>query len=174
MLTQDLKPVSHTCNSRLVCLASITAPSTSPGMQDHKWQDARVTADSHALLLHAADKINFPQGYTFCFAGANAMALSLKAGKRVTLSKVDAFADGVAVKQACGPPPKSPCSYLWTKYCLLISSWKCLLELCRWGQRCTGCALACWMGQVHKDSTRSTVTWDASFLSVSELWLVIL
>lgn len=28
------------------------------------------------------------------------MALSLMRGKRVTLSKVDAFADGVAVKQA--------------------------------------------------------------------------
>ncbi len=33
-------------------------------------------------------------------AGANAMAMSLAAGERVTLSKVDAFADGVAVKQA--------------------------------------------------------------------------
>ncbi|MEW5313236.1 MAG: hypothetical protein WDW38_004821 [Sanguina aurantia] len=32
-------------------------------------------------------------------SGANAMALSLMAGERVTLSRVDAFADGVAVKQ---------------------------------------------------------------------------
>ena len=32
-------------------------------------------------------------------AGANAMAMSLACGERVTLSKVDAFADGVAVKQ---------------------------------------------------------------------------
>ncbi|KAK9824814.1 hypothetical protein WJX81_000970 [Elliptochloris bilobata] len=31
--------------------------------------------------------------------GANAMAMSLACGERVTLSKVDAFADGVAVKQ---------------------------------------------------------------------------
>lgn len=31
-------------------------------------------------------------------AGANCMALSLREGRRVTLSKVDAFADGVAVK----------------------------------------------------------------------------
>lgn len=31
-------------------------------------------------------------------AGANCMAQSLKEGRRVTLSKVDAFADGVAVK----------------------------------------------------------------------------
>lgn len=31
-------------------------------------------------------------------AGANAMAISLAAGERVTLAKVDAFADGVAVK----------------------------------------------------------------------------
>ena len=31
--------------------------------------------------------------------GANAMAISLQRGERVTLSKVDAFADGVAVKQ---------------------------------------------------------------------------
>lgn len=31
-------------------------------------------------------------------AGANCMALSLAHGRRVTLSKVDAFADGVAVK----------------------------------------------------------------------------
>lgn len=30
--------------------------------------------------------------------GANCMALSLREGRRVTLSKVDAFADGVAVK----------------------------------------------------------------------------
>ena len=37
-------------------------------------------------------------------AGANAMALSLAKGKRVTLSKVDAFADGVAVKQASRAP----------------------------------------------------------------------
>ncbi|KAL3161440.1 hypothetical protein ABBQ32_010326 [Trebouxia sp. C0010 RCD-2024] len=32
-------------------------------------------------------------------SGANAMAISLHRGQRVTLSKVDAFADGVAVKQ---------------------------------------------------------------------------
>lgn len=31
-------------------------------------------------------------------AGANAMAMSLEKGARVTLSKVDGFADGVAVK----------------------------------------------------------------------------
>jgi threonine dehydratase len=31
--------------------------------------------------------------------GANAMAISLARGERVTLSRVDAFADGVAVKQ---------------------------------------------------------------------------
>jgi hypothetical protein len=30
--------------------------------------------------------------------GANAMAMSLEQGRRVTLSRVDAFADGVAVK----------------------------------------------------------------------------
>jgi len=35
----------------------------------------------------------------FLHAGANAMAISLHKGQRVTLSKVDAFADGVAVKQ---------------------------------------------------------------------------
>jgi threonine dehydratase len=33
--------------------------------------------------------------------GANAMAMSLAKGQRVTLRKVDAFADGVAVKQVC-------------------------------------------------------------------------
>lgn len=41
------------------------------------------------------------------------MAMSLACGERVTLSKVDAFADGVAVKQVCllssmlelAPPP---------------------------------------------------------------------
>ena len=32
-------------------------------------------------------------------SGANAMALSLQKGERITLSRVDAFADGVAVKQ---------------------------------------------------------------------------
>lgn len=32
--------------------------------------------------------------------GANAMAMSLEKGERIVLSKVDAFADGVAVKQA--------------------------------------------------------------------------
>ena len=31
--------------------------------------------------------------------GANAMALSLQRGERIALSRVDAFADGVAVKQ---------------------------------------------------------------------------
>ena len=40
-------------------------------------------------------------------AGANAMALSLMRGRRVTLSKVDAFADGVAVKQASRNCPRS-------------------------------------------------------------------
>jgi threonine dehydratase len=35
-------------------------------------------------------------------AGANAMAMSLAKGARVTLSKVDGFADGVAVKQVRG------------------------------------------------------------------------
>ena len=34
--------------------------------------------------------------------GANAMAMSLAQGRRVTLSRVDAFADGVAVKQVSG------------------------------------------------------------------------
>ena len=34
--------------------------------------------------------------------GANAMAMSLAKGQRVTLRKVDAFADGVAVKQVGG------------------------------------------------------------------------
>ena len=42
-------------------------------------------------------------------AGANAMALSLMKGKRVTLSKVDAFADGVAVKQARHQSSASAC-----------------------------------------------------------------
>lgn len=40
-------------------------------------------------------------------AGANCMAMSLAQGRRVTLSKVDAFADGVAVKSV-RPPPPSP------------------------------------------------------------------
>ena len=35
------------------------------------------------------------------------MALSLMRGRRVTLTKVDAFADGVAVKQASSSPPRS-------------------------------------------------------------------
>ena len=34
--------------------------------------------------------------------GANAMAMSLAKGARVTLSKVDGFADGVAVKHVSG------------------------------------------------------------------------
>ncbi len=37
------------------------------------------------------------------------MALSLMKGKRVTLSKVDAFADGVAVKQVSTTLPNTPC-----------------------------------------------------------------
>ncbi len=37
----------------------------------------------------------------FVYAGANAMAISLARGKRTTLAKVDAFADGVAVKTVC-------------------------------------------------------------------------
>jgi threonine dehydratase len=32
-------------------------------------------------------------------SGANAMAQSLEKGERIALSRVDAFADGVAVKQ---------------------------------------------------------------------------
>ena len=39
------------------------------------------------------------------------MALSLMKGKRVTLSKVDAFADGVAVKQASRILPDTPCRH---------------------------------------------------------------
>ena len=38
------------------------------------------------------------------------MALSLAKGKRVTLSKVDAFADGVAVKQVSTHCLASPCA----------------------------------------------------------------
>ena len=49
------------------------------------------------------------EGCILCDAGANAMALSLMKGKRVTLSKVDAFADGVAVKQASTALPDIPC-----------------------------------------------------------------
>ena len=41
--------------------------------------------------------------YSGC-TGANAMAISLARGRRVTLSKVDAFADGVAVKQVLPQP----------------------------------------------------------------------
>ena len=48
------------------------------------------------------------------------MALSLMRGKRVTLSKVDAFADGVAVKQASRFFPNLPCSYPWIKYWFII------------------------------------------------------
>ena len=40
--------------------------------------------------------------------GANAMAMSLAEGQRVTLSKVDAFADGTAVKQV-GAALAVPC-----------------------------------------------------------------
>jgi len=35
-------------------------------------------------------------------SGANSMAMSLAQGRRVTLSRVDAFADGVAVKHVSG------------------------------------------------------------------------
>jgi threonine dehydratase len=38
------------------------------------------------------------------------MALSLAKGKRVTLSKVDAFADGVAVKQVGAHCLAEPCA----------------------------------------------------------------
>lgn len=40
--------------------------------------------------------------------GANAMAISLARGERATLSKVDAFADGVAVKQVRRGPGRRP------------------------------------------------------------------
>lgn len=47
--------------------------------------------------------------------GANCMALSLREGRRVTLSKVDAFADGVAVKSVgmvLLPLPSCSCDVL--------------------------------------------------------------
>ncbi len=44
-------------------------------------------------LLHGAQVIGVEP------SGANAMAQSLQRGERVALSRVDAFADGVAVKQ---------------------------------------------------------------------------
>jgi threonine dehydratase len=40
-------------------------------------------------------------------SGANAMAMSLAQGRRVTLSRVDAFADGVAVKHVSGADSSS-------------------------------------------------------------------
>ncbi len=45
--------------------------------------------------------------------GANAMAQSLAAGQRLTLAKVDAFADGVAVKKARSGAAAVPCSDSW-------------------------------------------------------------
>ena len=43
------------------------------------------------------------------------MAASLARGRRVTLSKVDAFADGVAVKQVCsGTASRQPPSHALT------------------------------------------------------------
>lgn len=50
-------------------------------------------------------------------AGANCMAQSLQEGRRITLSKVDAFADGVAVKSVGAvhtPPGRAPiCTSSW-------------------------------------------------------------
>jgi threonine dehydratase len=42
-------------------------------------------------------------------AGANAMAISLARGRRTTLAKVDAFADGVAVKTVRHTTCPLPC-----------------------------------------------------------------
>ena len=43
-------------------------------------------------------------------AGANAMAMSLAKGARVTLAKVDGFADGVAVKHVSRAGASAGCA----------------------------------------------------------------
>ena len=49
--------------------------------------------------------------------GANAMAISLARGERVALSRVDAFADGVAVKQV-GAAEASLAAGRWCVCCV--------------------------------------------------------
>lgn len=71
---------------KIVIQPVLTVHSDSPLDSSHNRQISCNCPDlSSQVLLH--------------FAGANAMAISLQRGERVTLSKVDAFADGVAVKQ---------------------------------------------------------------------------
>lgn len=51
-------------------------------------------------------------------SGANSMAMSLAQGRRVTLSRVDAFADGVAVKHVSMAPDgcRRACCMLLTRF----------------------------------------------------------
>ena len=56
-------------------------------------------SSANSACLASRDLTSLPTAALHPAAGANAMALSLVRGRRVTLSKVDAFADGVAVKQ---------------------------------------------------------------------------
>ncbi len=64
------------------------------------WAESGVRCRLQTVLRKIICKGYCWRSHILLFAGANAMALSLMKGKRVTLSKVDAFADGVAVKQA--------------------------------------------------------------------------
>ncbi len=66
-------------------------------LQDSSWSMQTQHAVWLSRALHLSYRVHpMPR---FLHAGANAMAISLHKGQRVTLSKVDAFADGVAVKQ---------------------------------------------------------------------------
>eukprot|EP00983_Pelagomonas_calceolata_P021875 686255-Pelagomonas_calceolata.AAC.1 len=68
-----------------------------------EWADGPVSCKNGEVVIPSARVVRVVRWHSLVIgvepSGANAMALSLARGERVALSRVDAFADGVAVKQ---------------------------------------------------------------------------
>ena len=90
------------------------APASEPAHRRHVYAPYCVACHELAPpLAHGVQVIGVEP------SGANAMAQSLQIGERVALARVDAFADGVAVKQVRRPARASAlcscCSLVWAR-----------------------------------------------------------
>lgn len=103
-------PRKGSCTALLACRCNCPLPPST-----HTYHGSNVCVCAHT---HASARMMKPKTCMFgmCLeqalkpavqiigvepTGANAMAQSLARGERIALSRVDSFADGVAVKQVC-------------------------------------------------------------------------